>query len=83
MNLKTVIAATDFSEASVVAVETALNLAMESGATLYLLHVLEVPNTGFNPLTGLVVATPWEEWRQEALSQLRVPLGDAGEPPRL
>ena len=70
MNLKTVVAATDFSEASVVAVETALDLAMERGATLYLLHVLELSNTGFNPMIGLVVAPPWEDWRQEALAQL-------------
>lgn len=71
MNLKTVVVATDFSEASVVAVETALNLAMESEATLYFLHVLELPITGFDPMIGLAVASPWEDWRQEAFSRLK------------
>ena len=51
MNIKRIVAATDFSEASMVAVETALNLAMESKAILYLLHVLELPS-GVDPMVG-------------------------------
>ena len=50
MNIKRIVAATDFSEASVVVVGTALNLALESNAILYLLHVLELPSGGADSL---------------------------------
>ncbi|MBI2822472.1 MAG: universal stress protein [Acidobacteria bacterium] len=43
MKVKKIVLATDFSEASLGALETALGLALESGATLYLIHVLEFP----------------------------------------
>ena len=68
MNIKRIVAATDFSEASVVAVETALNLAMESNAILYLLHVLELPS-GVDPMVGLV-KPPLGDWREDAMRAL-------------
>ncbi len=71
MNVRKVVAATDYSEASVVAVETALSLAMETGSTLYLLHVLELP-TGVDPMIGLVKPpmTGWHEKSMQALERL-------------
>ena len=68
MNIKRILAATDFSEASVVAVETALNLAIESKAILYLLHVLELPS-GVDPMVGLL-KPPLSEWREDAMQAL-------------
>ena len=43
MELRSIVAATDFSETSMGALETAFALAMESGAVLHLLHVVEFP----------------------------------------
>ncbi len=68
MNIKRIVAATDFSEASVVAVETALNLAIESKAILYLLHVLELPS-GVDPMVGLL-KPPLSEWRADTMQAL-------------
>ncbi len=68
MNIKRIVAATDFSEASMVGVETALNLAMESKAILYLLHVLELPS-GVDPMVGLV-KPPLGDWREDAMRAL-------------
>ncbi len=51
-----------------VAVETALSLAMESRAPLYLLHVLELP-TGVDPMIG-VVQPPLPEWREDSKRKL-------------
>lgn len=41
MKLQNIVAATDFSEASMSALETARTLALESGAVLHLVHVIE------------------------------------------
>jgi len=43
MKFQTIVVATDFSESSLVAVETAFNLALDGSHDLYLLHVLEPP----------------------------------------
>lgn len=43
MNVKKIVVATDFSEVSLLAVETAAQLARESRATLFLVHVMEFP----------------------------------------
>ena len=40
MKLGTIVAPTDFSESSLLAVETAFSLGLDRGATVYLLHVL-------------------------------------------
>ncbi len=41
MNFNTIVVATDFSEASLTALETAYDLALQGGHTLYLVHVME------------------------------------------
>ena len=41
--MKTIVAATDFSEVSLVAIETAFRLNLESKGTLYLLHIVDLP----------------------------------------
>ncbi len=47
MNLTKIVVATDFSDCSLPALETAFSLAQETGADLYLLHVVElVPGGG-------------------------------------
>ena len=67
MNLGTIVAATDFSESSLLAVETAFNLALDNGATVYLLHVLNPP-VGVDPMVA--VAPPIEQLSEQALDQL-------------
>lgn len=56
MNVNNIVMATDFSEASLVALETALSLALESKAALHLLHVVELPATGDPEAVGEVEA---------------------------
>ena len=68
LNIKRIVAATDFSEASVVVVGTALNLALESNAILYLLHVLELPS-GVDPMVGLV-KPPLGDWNEDVMRAL-------------
>ena len=41
MNFQKIVVATDFSEASLTALETAYDLALQGGHTLYLVHVME------------------------------------------
>jgi len=41
MNFQTIIVATDFSESSLAALETAYDLALQGGRTVYLVHVME------------------------------------------
>ena len=62
-----IIAAIDFSESSILAMETALNLIPETGGTLCLLHVLEVPR-GIDPIG--VLQPSIEELEAEALARL-------------
>ena len=41
MNFQTIVVATDFSESSLVALETAYDLALQGSHTVYLVHVME------------------------------------------
>ncbi len=41
MNFQTIIVATDFSESSLAALETAYDFALQGGRTVYLVHVME------------------------------------------
>ena len=41
MNFQTIVVATDFSESSLAALETAYDLASQGGRTVYLVHVME------------------------------------------
>ncbi len=52
MSIKTVVAATDFSDYSLTAIETAMSLTLDPGSTLYLVHVLDLP-AGVDPMAGL------------------------------
>lgn len=74
MDLQRIVVGTDFSKASEVAVKTALRLASESGARLYLLHVLELP-TGVNPMIGLVKPSMTTA-REKAMEQLEQVISD-------
>lgn len=70
MDLKKIVVATDFSDTSLGAVETALSLAQESGAALYLLHVVEGP-VGIDPVVGSTLATSVEGMKEAALRHLQ------------
>lgn len=63
-----IIAAIDFSESSLLAMETALSLVPDQGAVVYLLHVLEVPR-GIDPIG--VLQPSIEELDAEALERLK------------
>jgi nucleotide-binding universal stress UspA family protein len=65
---KKIIAAIDFSESSLLAMETALGLVPDRGGVLYLLHVLEVPR-GIDPIG--VLQPSIEELDAEALERLQ------------
>ena len=65
---KNIIAAIDFSESSLLAMETALSLAPDRGGILCLLHVLEVPR-GIDPIG--VLQPSIEELDAEALERLQ------------
>lgn len=69
MDLRKIVAATDFSEASLIAVETAFNLTLESDATLYLLHIMEFPMVT-DPVIG-VVPPPADELYGEQMQRLK------------
>ena len=63
MKLNRIVVATDFSDVSLLALEAALNLDLGSNATLYLLHVLEIPRV-VDPIVGWVPpsdAEPYED----------------------
>jgi len=71
MDLKHIVVATDYSENSLPALETAFNLTLETTATLYLVHVIEVPATA--PALAPAVAPvepPIEELREQAIGRL-------------
>ena len=63
-----IVAAIDFSESSLLAMETALNLVSETGGVLHLLHVLEVPK-GIDPIG--VLQPSLQELEEEALKRLK------------
>ena len=63
-----VIAAIDFSESSLLAMETALHLMPETGGFLWLLHVLEMPR-GIDPIG--VLQPSIDELEAEALERLQ------------
>jgi len=65
---KNIIAAIDFSESSLLAMETALSLAPDRGGILCLLHVLEVPR-GIDPIG--VLQPSIDELDAEALERLQ------------
>ena len=65
---RNIIAAIDFSESSLLAMETALGLLPERGGILCLLHVLEVPR-GIDPIG--VLQPSIEELDAEALERLQ------------
>ncbi|HSR53554.1 MAG TPA: universal stress protein [Acidobacteriota bacterium] len=67
MQLNKVIAATDFSEASLVALETVFNLNLDEGATIYVVHVLDMP-AGIDPMGTL--GPSLEEFKEEARQKL-------------
>lgn len=67
MRLDKIVAATDFSEDSLLAVETAFNLNLEPGAAVYLLHVLDVPS-GVDPMGA--VGPSVSELQEEAEERL-------------
>jgi nucleotide-binding universal stress UspA family protein len=72
MNLTCIVVATDLSESSLPALETALNLTLETTATLHLVHVIEVPAVA--PAIAPAVAPvepPIENLRQQALRRLK------------
>ncbi|HEV8131019.1 MAG TPA: universal stress protein [Acidobacteriota bacterium] len=64
MNLNTIVVATDFSEASLIAAETAFRLALESHAVVYLLHVVEYP-VPTDPFVGVVVPSLGQLYSEE------------------
>ena len=71
MNLKTIVVATDCSENSLPALKTAFQLTMETTATLFLVHVIEVPSVA--PAIAPAVAPvepPIDRLRKEALKRL-------------
>lgn len=66
MKAQKIVVATDFSEASLLAVETAFNLAPSESVTFYLVHVLEMPAPG-----EFIAATPpLEEVHEEIRRRL-------------
>ena len=65
---KNIIAAIDFSESSLLAMETALSLIPDQGGILCLLHVLEMPR-GIDPIG--VLQPSIEELDAEALERLQ------------
>ena len=69
MNLKTIVMATDFSEASLIALETALSLASENSASLYLLHVMEFPASEDPDGSGLGAVV--EKLDRDSMERLR------------
>lgn len=54
MNLSCIVVATDFTENSLPALETAYTLAAESSARLYVVHVVEIPVVAGPPLASVV-----------------------------
>ncbi len=54
MNLSCIVVATDFTENSLAALETAYSLASESSARLYVVHVVEIPAVAGPPLASVV-----------------------------
>ena len=67
MRYETVIIATDFSEASLLALETGLRLAQDSEAQVHLLHVLNPP-VGMDPMGTVMSSIP--DLEEAAKSQL-------------
>lgn len=67
MRYRTIIIATDFSEASLLALETGLTLAQDSEAEVHLLHVLNPP-VGMDPMGTVAPSIP--DLEEAAKSQL-------------
>ena len=67
MRYRTIVIATDFSEASLLALETGLTLAQDSEAEVHLLHVLNPP-VGMDPMGTVTPSIP--DLEEAAKSQL-------------
>jgi nucleotide-binding universal stress UspA family protein len=71
MKLSKILVPTDFSEHAQQALETAVSLAKPFGATLHLLHVVQMPLVPTMPEAAPVVpVTFWQELREHALRAL-------------
>ncbi len=68
MNFQKIVVATDFSEASLTALETAYDLALQGGHTLYLVHVIEPYLVAGDPTAMLHPS--FEKTHQEARDRL-------------
>ena len=67
MKLKTIVTGTDFSEASLVAVEAAFNLDLEQDGVLFLVHAVDPPAV-FDPMGVGTLA--WDELESDVLAKL-------------
>ncbi|MFQ5741416.1 MAG: universal stress protein [Acidobacteriota bacterium] len=68
MDLKKIVVGTDFSDHSLPALEAAFQLALESGATLYLVHAVEAPAVIGIP--AVPVHEPFKELHDQARQRL-------------
>ena len=68
MKLERVVVATDFSGVSLVALEAAFNLDLGGDATLYLLHVVDMP-VGIDPTIGWI-RPPDDSYNEETMKRL-------------
>lgn len=73
MQIKKILVPTDFSEHADHALDTAARLARPFGASLYLLHVVQLPVLAVNPEAPAVPITFWQDLREHAKKRL-VPL---------
>ena len=68
MAYKNIVIATDFSNCSLVALETALQLAAGSDTALHLLHVVEMASAGVDPMIS--VSSAYDSLEQAARQQM-------------
>lgn len=82
MKLAKILVPTDFSEHAQQALETAVSLAKPFGATIHLLHVVQLPVVPMMPEAAPVIpVTFWQELREHAqrnLEKQKAKLGTAG-----
>ncbi len=70
MQIKKILVPTDFSEHAAHAVDTAAKLAKPFGASLHLLHVVQLPVMAVNPEAPALPVTFWTEMREFAKKRL-------------
>lgn len=68
MKSRAIVAATDFSDASLLAVETALDLVLDTDGSLYLLHVIDMPAT-YGPMIG-PISESYEALKKSSMERL-------------